>query len=470
MIFVMAATPPPSDSILSRRHRIRALVRKPAGSGRRFDKDAIKDLLIIIVLPALLVIAAFWIAARYIQPAPPSAFVMTTGAAGGAYHLFSQRYRDILAREKITITLKPSAGAMENLQRLQNTDSEVEVGLVQAGMVAGDSTAGLQSLGAMYYEPLWIFSRGKAKIERLGQLSGKRVAVGAEGSGTRALSLLLLEASGIDASSTLLSPLGGNDAAKALVEGTLDAALLVAAPDAPAVRELAKAKNVRLASLAQAEAFTRRFTFLTAITLPRGAIDLATDLPAGNIVLLATTAHLVVKKDFHPALSSLLLQAASEVHGGAGVLQKAGEFPAPRESGFVLADEAKRYYKNGTPFLQRYLPFWIAVLIERLAVLLLPLIAVLLPLFKILPVVIQWRNKSRIFKWYGELKYLEGEVATQPDPTLLDGYLQRLDAIEDGVNKTRVGTSYSDYLYNLRSHIDLVRNRLHKLEGQDQRR
>jgi hypothetical protein len=171
-----------------------------------------------------------------------------------------------------------------------------------------------------------------------------------------------------------------------------------------------------------------------------------------------------VKEDFHPALSSLLLQAASEVHGRAGVLQKAGEFPAPRESEFVLADEAKRYYKNGTPFLQRYLPFWMAVLIERLAVLLLPLIAVLLPLFKILPAVIQWRNKSRIFKWYGELKYLEGEVANKPDPALLPGYLGRLDAIEDGVNKTRVGNSYSDYVYQLRGHIDLVRNRLHKLE------
>jgi TRAP transporter TAXI family solute receptor len=460
----MAATPPSSDSTRPRRYRIRAIAHKHDGGRMRFDKDAIKDLLLIIVLPALLVIAAFWIAARYVQPAPPNAFVMTTGAAGGAYQLFAQRYRDILAREKITITLKPSAGAMENLQRLQGADSEVQVGLVQAGMVTGDPPPGLHSLGAMYYEPLWIFYRGNAEIDKLSQLSGKRVAVGAEGSGTRALALLVLKASGVDASSTTLSPLGGNDAAKALIEGTLDAALLVAAPDVPAVRELAKANNVRLASLAQAEAFTRHFTFLTTIRLPRGAIDLAADLPARDTVLLATTAHLVVKEDFHPALSSLLLQAASEVHGRAGVLQKAGEFPAPRESEFVLADEAKRYYKNGTPFLQRYLPFWMAVLIERLAVLLLPLIAVLLPLFKILPAVIQWRNKSRIFKWYGELKYLESEVANKPDPALLPGYLGRLDAIEDGVNKTRVGNSYSDYVYQLRGHIDLVRNRLHKLE------
>jgi len=198
--------------------------------------------------------------------------------------------------------------------------------------------------------------------------------------------------------------------------------------------------------------------------LPRGAIDLADDLPARDVTLLATTANLIVKKDFHPALGLLLLQAAAEIHGGAGVLQKAGEFPAPRESEIPLTEDARQYFKRGPPFLQRYLPFWMANLIERLAVLLLPLIAVVLPLFKILPAVIQWRNKSRVFKWYGELKFLEAEVAKNRDPAALEGYLARLDEIEDGVNQTRIGAGYTDYIYNLRLHIEMVRNRLHRLE------
>jgi hypothetical protein len=189
-------------------------------------------------------------------------------------------------------------------------------------------------------------------------------------------------------------------------------------------------------------------------------------LPARDVTLLATTAKLIVKKDFHPALGVLLLQAASEVHSGAGVLQKAGEFPAPRESGIPMADEAKQYFTSGPPFLQRYLPFWLANLIERLAVLLLPLIAVVLPLFKVLPVVIQWRNKSRVFKWYGELKFLEAQVAKNTNPAELERYLARLDEIEDGVNQTRIGASYTDYIYNLRLHIELVRNRLHRLVEQ----
>jgi TRAP transporter TAXI family solute receptor len=446
-----------------RRRSTRRLIQKPIDGGMKLDKEKLKDHFITVGLPAIAVIAAFWFAARYVQPAPPHSFVMTTGADGGAYHLFAQRYRDILAREKIAITLKPSAGAMENLQRLQDAKSDIQVGFVQAGTTTGEPAAGLRSLGAVYYEPLWVFYRGKDVIDKLSQLSGKRIAVGAEGSGTRVLALQLIKASGADAPSTMLSPLGGREAAKALIEGSIDAAILVAAPDAPAVRELATAKDVKLATLAQAEAFTRYFTFLTAVRLPRGAIDLAGDLPAHDIVLLATTANLVVKEEFHPALASLLLQAASEVHGRASVLQKAGEFPSARESEFTLADTAARFYKNGTPLLQRYLPFWIAILIERIAVLLLPFVAVLLPLVKILPVVIQWRNKSRLFKWYGELKYLESEVTVKPDPALLGGYLDRLDVIEDGVNSTRVSNNYSDYLYQLRSHIDLVRNRLLKL-------
>jgi len=432
----------------------------------RLDKETFKELLITAGLPAIAVIAAFWIAARYVKPAPTDTFVMTTGADGGAYHLFAQRYRDILAREKITIQLKPSAGSIENLQRLQDGKSQVEAGLVQAGVVSGDPPAGLRSLGAVYYEPLWVFYRGKEEIDKPSQLSGKRVAIGPEGSGTRPLALQLLRASGADNPPMKLLPLGGNDAVKALIDGTVDAALLVASPDAPTVRALAKAKDIKLASLVQAEAFTRRFPFLTAIRLPRGAIDLAADLPSRDVTLLTTTANLIVKEDFHPAIGYLLLQAAAEVHGRAGVLQKTGEFPSALESEFPLADEAKRFYKSGTPLLRRYLPFWIANFIERMAVLLLPFVAVLLPLFKILPALIQWRNKSRLFRWYRELKRLESQVTANPDPARLDGYLNRLDEIETGVNTTRVGTNYSDYVYNLRLHVDLVRNRLHKLETQ----
>ncbi|MEO6164586.1 MAG: TAXI family TRAP transporter solute-binding subunit [Candidatus Binatia bacterium] len=465
----MAETLPPPNPDRSRRRRIRAIIRKPADGDRlQLDTEALKDLLITVALPLLAITATVWFAARFVEPAPANTLVMTTGPDGGAYHLFAQRYRAHLARENISITLKPSAGSIENLQRLQSAGSDVEVGLVQAGLGSSDTAPGLRSLGAVYYEPLWLFYRGNEFIDRLSQLADKRVAIGAVGSGSRALALQLLKASGVDTSSPNLRPLGGNDAVKALIEEDVDAVLLVAAPDAPIVLELARTKDIKIASLVQAEAFARRFPFLAAIQLPRGAIDLAADIPGRDITLLATTATLVVKETFHPALGLLLLQAAADVHGRTGVLQKPGEFPAGREGEFLLADEAKRFYKSGPPFLQRYLPFWIANFIERMAVLLLPLVALILPLFKVLPALIQWRNKSRVFKWYGELKFLENQAATNPDPSQLNGYLNRLDEIEDGVNHTHVNPTYADYVYNLRMHIELVRIRLHRLDLEKQ--
>lgn len=461
----MAEALPPPNQDRSRRQRIRAIIRKPADGDRlQLDTEALKDLLITVALPLLAIIATVWFAARFVEPAPANTFVMTTGPDGGAYHLFAQRYRAHLARENISITLKPSAGSIENLQRLQSAGSDVEVGLVQAGLGSGDTAPGLRSLGAVYYEPLWLFYRGNEFIDRFSQLADKRVAIGAVGSGSRALALQLLKASGVDTSSPNLRPLGGNDAVKALIEEDVDAVLLVAAPDAPIVLELARTKDITIASLVQAEAFARRFPFLTAIQLPRGAIDLAADIPGRDITLLATTATLVVKETFHPALGLLLLQAAVDVHGRTGVVQKPGEFPAGRDGEFLLADEAKRFYRSGPPFLQRYLPFWIANFIERMAVLLFPLVALILPLFKVLPALIQWRNKSRVFKWYGELKFLENQAATNPDPSQLNGYLNRLDEIEDGVNHTHINPTYSDYVYNLRMHIELVRIRLHRLD------
>lgn len=459
----MAETIPPNPAQPARRRRIRAIVHKPTDGRIQFDRDAAKDLLFIVGLPLLAIVAAFWFASRYVKPAPPDSFVMSTGADGGAYHLFAQRYQKILAREKIAMVLKPSAGSVENLQRLQAPNSEVEAALVQGGIITGETPAGLHSLGSVSYEPLWIFYRGRDEIDKLSQLAGKRVAIGPEGSGTRALALQLLKASGAIATATELLPLGSNDAVRALIEGNVDATMLVASPDAPTVQTLAKAKDIKLANVAQAEAFTRRFTFLSVVKLPRGALDLALDLPARDTTLLATTANLVVKEDFHPALGSLLVLAASEVHGRAGVLQKSGEFPAARESEFPIADEAKRFYKSGTPFLQRYLPFWIANFIERMLVLLVPIIAILIPVIRFLPTLIEWRAKSRVFKWYEDLKQLERDVSTQADPAHIERYMNRLDEIEQGVNNTRVGTTYADWSYNLRGHIDLVRARLLKL-------
>ena len=443
--------------------RLRQFVHRKRGGSRfgiEIDRAALKDGAVIMLPLLLIVVGAFWFTSHYVRPAPPDTFVMATGTEGGAYHLFGERYREILARDGVRVELRASAGSIENLKLLTDPASDVEAAFIQGGVASQESASGLLSLGAIYYEPLWIFYRGERDLELANELLGKRIAVGPEGSGTRALAFRLLKAVGADASTTVFEPLGGNDAANALIEGTLDAVFMVASPDAPAVRRLIKADGIRLFSISNAEAFARHFPFLTVLTLPRGVFDLAAQRPERDITLLAPTASIVVRENFHPALGFLLLKAASEVHAASGILQRHREFPAPRESEFRLADEAERYFKSGEPFLRRYLPYWLANLVERMVVFLVPLFAVLVPAMKILPGLLQWRAKSRVFRWYGEIKYLESELLNDSRPERIPEILARLDEIEQGVDRTPVPRNYSDYAYNLRTHIEVVRSRI----------
>jgi len=456
---VAPADPEPQRS----RRRFRQFVhRKGDGShfGFELDRAALKDGAVVILPLLLLVVGAFYLASYYVRPAPPDVLVMATGPEGGAYHGFGQRYRDILARDGVRLELRSSAGSIENLQRLSDPSSEVEAAFVQAGVAPAEGIEGLESLGAIYYEPLWIFYRGKRELQQVNELLGKRVAIGPEGSGTRALALRLLRAVGVEAHTAIFEPLGDNQAAAALIEGTIDAAVMVAGPTSPAVQRLVKSEGIRLLSFSNAEAFARHFAFLSVVTLPRGVFDLAKQRPSRDVTLLAPTATIVIREQLHPALAYLLLDAATKVHAASGILQRHREFPAPRESEFRLSVEAQRYFTSGQPFLRRHLPYWLANLVERLLVFLVPLFAVLLPAMRIVPGLLQWRAKSRVFRWYGEIKYLENELHDNPFPERVAEMLERLDEIEQGVARTPVPRAYADYAYNLRMHIDVVRHRI----------
>ncbi|MDH5537335.1 MAG: C4-dicarboxylate ABC transporter substrate-binding protein, partial [Betaproteobacteria bacterium] len=333
---------------------------------------------------------------------------------------------------------------------------------IQGGVGNAVEQPELVTLAALYYEPLWIFYRGKDELALASQLAGKRLAIGPDGSGTRALALTLLNAADPAGSPEHLLPLGGTAAADALTAGRVDAALFVAGPDAPVVQRLLREPSVRLMSLAQAEALARRFPYLATVTLPRGVIDLAADVPAREVTLVATTAYLVARESFHPALVSVLLQAAQRVHRPGGIFHRIGEFPAARDGDFPLSEDAQRFFRSGPPFLQRYMPFWVANLIERLLILLVPLVAVMIPVMRIFPGVYNWRVRLRVFRWYGELRAVELEAAKAPPPERVKALLAALDEIQDGVNHTQVPITYSDYAYNLKLHIDLVRSRLQR--------
>ncbi len=310
---------------------------------------------------------------------------------------------------------------------------------------------------------MWVFYRGEQRVDKLHQLDGQRIAVGEDGSGIRGLALQLLEANEIRADSPNLLPLAGLTAAEALQKGEIDAAFIVAAQEAPVVQVMLRSPGLHVVSFSQADAYLRLFPFLSKVVLPRGVVSLVRHVPPRDAVLLATTANVIVRDDLHPALVSLLLQAMTEVNGKGGFFQRAGEFPAYKDQSFPLSSEAARYYKSGAPFLQRYLPFWLAVLVERLFVMVLPLFMLSLPLLKFAPAIYSWRVRSKIFRCYGDLKFLENELRGRYDPALAEEYGNRLDRIEQDASTLKIPLAFSDLLYTLREHINLVRAELLRL-------
>jgi TRAP-type uncharacterized transport system substrate-binding protein len=401
--------------------------------------------------------AAYW----FVRPAPGDTLTITSGPNGSTFRLTAEKYGKILARHGVKLQVLPSEGSLENLKRLIDPAYRVDVGFVQGGVAAGVTVDELVSLGSVFSEPLALFYRSTVPASRISALSGKRLAIGPEGSGTRALALVLLKANGIEpGGATALLSVAGEAAAQALIEKSVDAAFLMGdSATPPTMRRLLRTPGIRLFSFAQADAYVRRFPYLNKIDLPMGLFDPGKNLPAQDVHLIGPTVELVARENLHPALSDLLIEAAREVHGRSSLLQHAGEFPAPLEHEFRLSSDARRYYSSGKGFLYRSLPFWLATLVDRVLVVVVPIVILLIPGLKLVPWLYSWRIRSRIYRWYGILIALERRMLAQPAAEERGEMIKRLDDIEREVNTMKMPLAFADQFYVLRDHIRFVRDR-----------
>jgi TRAP-type uncharacterized transport system substrate-binding protein len=409
-----------------------------------------------VVLALALLVAAYFV----LDPTPPRRVVLATGPEGSAYAEFGKRYAAELARYGIRVELRATMGARENRRLLRDPQEQADLGFVQGGSSEEEQAeSGLVSLGSVNYEPVWIFRRGQP-LQRLADLRGLRVNTGVRGSGTPGITRRLLEANFVSRDELRRESLAETPAVVALLEGSLDAAVLVSPPESPMVQMLLQTPDIHLYEYAHAEAYSRRFPYLVPVVLPRGVVDLSRDVPREDITLIATTTALVSREDTHPALMQLFVQAAARIHGGPGWIARAGEFPNDRPGEYPIAKEAQRFYQSGPPLLQRYLPFWLANLVDRMWVALFSIVAVLIPLSRLVPPLYEFRIRSRIFRWYRNLRQIESEL--QEKEANRDELLAALDRLERRAFAVTVPLSYADELYALRQHIDLVRARLHK--------
>lgn len=421
------------------------------------------------LLAATLLVSAY----LWLDPNPPRKVTLATGPAQSAYAEFGKRYARELASNGIDVQLLPSEGSRDNLRLLR--EGRADLGFVQGGTdgVPGAASSEekaeppLVSLGSLFIEPIWLFYREDAarqhggadgQLTSLTQLRGLRLNVGTPGSGVPELMLRMLDLNRLDPATLILSREEQTPATVAFLAGEIDALVFASAPEAPMVQMLLQTPGIRLMDFSQSEAYARRLPFLTPTALPRGVVDLAADVPPGDVRLVASTTALLAREDTHPALLQLFAQAARHLHGGAGWFNRAREFPNLAHSEVPIAREAERTLQGGTPWLQRYLPFGLANLVERMWLAMGLILAVVLPLSRVVPPLYEFRIRSRVFRWYGQLREIERRMASANATP--DAWREELDALERQVERVSVPLSHTDELYTLRNHIRMVRDRL----------
>jgi TRAP-type uncharacterized transport system substrate-binding protein len=426
-----------------------------------------------VLLATLLLVLAYW----WLDPNPPKRVVLATGPAQSAYDEFGKKYAKLLAARGIEVVLLPSEGSSANLALLRS--GTADLGFVQAGTldveneksadktnVSNEANDDITSLGSLFVEPVWLFYREdtakkintSATLLNLAELKNLRVNVGTPGSGVPNLVDKLIDINRIDPASIKKSQLEQTPATIAFLAGELDAIVFASAPESLIVQMLLQTPGIKLLSFAQSEAYSRRLPFLSPALLPRGVVDIARDIPAQDVRLVASTTALLTRTNTHPALVQLFSQTSQTIHGGAGWFNRARDFPNTTHIEFDLSKEAERNLKSGAPLLQQYLPFWIANLIERMWLALGIIVAILLPLSRIIPPMYKFRIRSRIFKWYGQLQHIEEQLIQKPEAKAL--LRTELDNLEARVGTINVPLSYADELYALRNNINLVRMKL----------
>jgi TRAP-type uncharacterized transport system substrate-binding protein len=408
------------------------------------------------IVAIICIASVVWLVMEYFNPEPPSTITIATGPKGGTYEFFAQRYREELARSHVKLNIRITDGTAENIRLLEDPTSGVQVAFVVGGVSNSQEAPGLLSLGRVNYQVFWLFYRGTETLDHLTQLQGKRIGVGPEG----VVTTRVLDAAGVNSQSATLVPFTGSAAVEALLDGRLDAIFVALAPESSIIQPLFRSPNVRLMSVSQTDALTRIFPYLVRLVLPQGVVDLAHDIPSNDVNLIGTTNAVVVRKDLHPAIIDLLAKTLVDVHGGAGIFQRAGEFPTQTDPEFAVADGAREFYKDGPSYLNKYLSYWTVSLIKRIIAVILSCAVVLVPFSRIAPNLSTWVVRNRMRDLYRRLRYVEAEMQTDLTASQLDVLQSDLERIEQSADNIGVPIRHSDLFFELKTHINLVRQRL----------
>ena len=418
--------------------------------------------LLAILAIILIGLIAYW------NPPPPRYIMMASGIQGGSYEQLAAKYVEYFAKKGVTIELVRTEGSQENINRLSDRKDPIQVAFVQGGSLHTKDVPGVESLGSIDYEPIWIFYKGQLlKKDRLDfdKLSKARIAIGPKGSGTHIQAMNLLRINQLEHSATLLT-MDNNQAVTALQQGDVDVVIMVDGLRAKNVQTLLNDPQIQLLNFTRAAAYTKNIHYLEELEVPMGSFSLARNFPPIDTKMLSTVTNLLIDDRMHPGIQLLFLMAAQEINGKESFFAKRGQFPAIMNSEFPESPIAQQFHQRGLPFLMDYLPFWIAEFIHRMFFTLLPFFAVAYPIVLSLPSYRLRRVQSKLNRIYGELKFFENDLLLSYDPSKMPEYLEKLSDLERRAFALKVPKRISSDFYTLRSSIDYVRNALNRGDHQ----
>ena len=422
---------------------------------------------LLIAVPALFLIAAsIWIAVHFLHPMPPRKILMAAGPEGSALHQLGMRYAASLERQGISVELSPSRGTAHNLELLGEPDGEVIAGFIIAGTASPEQAQQLVNVSSLAYVPLWCLARSVSGDIKLAELKGKRLAVGASGSGLNAWLAPLLAANAITAENTMLFHLTAEESVRELAADRLDAVFLADATPVPHILAALEVPGVRLMNFSRADAYGRRFPHIVTLQLPSGTIDLARGIPDRPLSLIGTSLMLAARTDVHPTVVDLLVDAARDTHSRQSLFEKRGEFPHLHAVDDVpVSEQAEVYMRDGPSLLRRYLPLWAADAIQRVFILALPLLAVALPIIRYLPGLLDLLGRRHIFRAYARLRRIDRAVRARRPEEPVDDLLHELDYIEEDLAGVKESVLKAGELYTLRLHLGVVRKAVMQRSG-----
>jgi uncharacterized protein len=419
--------------------------------------------LLLVALPAAAVLAIFYVVYILVDPLPPRRLVIGAGIAGSGYDNFARRYARVLARNDIGLEIRNTAGAVENLDLLRDPASKVQAALTTVGFAQPGDSDHLASLGGVFDAPIFVFYKSAERVTQFAQLHGKRLAIGTAGTSVRPLILQVLKAGGAADAPTRFVDMDYDRAIDALIAGEIDVAIFPSQLDTGLLRRALTAPDVRLMNVAQAGAIAKTVPGIKHVVLWQGLIDLTHDIPDADVNLLASGNSLLVRKDLHPALQYLLLEAIREVHSAPGPFNRLGEFPAEQPNDLPLSLTAQSFYRSGPTFWQRYTSFWLTSLLDRILFFVVPVVAALIPVIGFTSRLYRWLAVRRIVRLHRALGGLERELAQSEDKAQLAQHQARLSEIESAVRTLKVAPPFEVDLHRLRIHLRMVQDHIGRM-------